>query len=178
MTKMVHLALSFIFFTFFLIGCSTLSSSDSSCMKTVLVSTLSRISLHPVNSEDTRSISISTFKAGCGGSCADLPGGPGTIGINMKLTMPEATRGKGMTQKIALPFFIALLDDKENVLDRRDEVIEIKISKDSLNHTYKTSYRPPAGIEVSSQNHRVMVGFNGDAWVVKKASHSKGSHKH
>ncbi|MBX9786547.1 MAG: hypothetical protein K2Y08_04330 [Alphaproteobacteria bacterium] len=172
MTKIVHSALSFTLLTMFFIGCSSFSSSDSPCMKTVLVSTLSRTSLHSVREEDTRSVAISDFKAGCGGSSADLPGRQGEIGINMTLTAPESIRSKVKAHKVALPIFIALLDKDDNVLDRRDERIEITITEDSLKHTYKTSYRPPAGIDVGSENHRILVGLNGNA----VAAHSFSGH--
>lgn len=185
MTQIVHSAVTITLLTLFFIGCSSFSSSDSTCMKTVLVSTLSRTPLHSVIADDTRSVTISDFKAGCGGSSESLPGGQGEVGINMTLTAPESIRGKGKAQKVAFPIFIALLDKNDNVLDRRDERIEVTITEDSLKHTYKTSYRPPAGINVNSENHRILVGFHGNAEpihsfhghssVAKKSPPKKGS---
>lgn len=164
--KIVQSTLSIALLTIFLGGCSTFPSSDSECMKTVLVSTLSRVPVYPVMEKDKRSVTISTFKGGCGGSSADLPGGQDEIGINMTLTMPEATHGTHKVKKVAFPIFVALLDKDDNVLDRLDEKIEVTIDHHSLSHTHKITYRPPAGINVHSEDHRLLVGFNGSVTAV------------
>ena len=119
--------------------------------------------LYPVMEEDPRSVTISTFKAGCGGSTAELPGGKGDIGVHMTLTMPEAKHRTGKVKKVAFPLFVALLDQEDNVLDRQDESVKMTISDHSLNHIHKITYRPPEGIDIGSADCRLLVGFNGPA---------------
>ncbi len=165
--KIMQAVLSIILFSAFLGGCATLSSSDSACIKTVLISTLSKTPLYPAIPEDARTVTISTFKGGCGGSSADLPGGKGDIGIHMTLTVPEAKQKHGQVKKIAVPVFVALLDKEDNILDRQDDQIEVTISNQSLNHTHKIIYHPPHGIDIESKDHRILVGFNGRVMPVR-----------
>ena len=132
-------------------------------MKTLLASSLSRAPLSPTIKGDERVVSIADFKGGCGGSGYGLPGGPGDIGILMTVTLPESTPKGNHPQAVSLPVFVALLDREDNVLDRQDETVKILVTDDHLIHTHKIVYHPPRGIDVSSENHRVLLGFNGDA---------------
>jgi len=144
-------------------GCVSLSSSDSGCIKTVLVSTLSRVPLHTAMGDDPRSATISLVKSGCGGSNIDLPGEKRDIGMNLLLTVPEARKESGRVKKITFPIFVALLDREDNVIDRHDENIEVTITNKALSHTHKTTYHLPEGIDVGSDDHRILVGFKGNA---------------
>jgi hypothetical protein len=83
----------------------------------------------------------------------------------MALTMPEAHQKKGRVRKIAFPIFVALLDEEDEVLDRHDEEIVVTISDRSLSHIHKTTYHLPGGIDVDSQSHYILVGFNGPVKV-------------
>jgi hypothetical protein len=112
-------------------------------------------------------------KSGCGGSSAELPGGKGDVGMNLLLTVPEARRGSGRVKRVAFPIFVALLDREDNVIDRHDETIEVTITDKALSHTHKITYHPPKGIDVGSEEHRVLVGFKGNA----NAVHSAHPHK-
>jgi len=144
----------------FIGGCSIFGST---CIKTALVTNLSTTPLSSVIKGDTRVVTISAFKGGCGGSSPQLPGGEGDIGISLALTAPEAKHPTGRLKKVAFPIFVALLDEDDNVLDRYDEIITATINNASLNHTHQIIYRPPPGINVESEDHRILVGFNGEA---------------
>ena len=154
-------------------GCASFSSSESGCMKAVLVSTLSRVPLHNAFGDDPRSATISLIKSGCGGSNAEFPGGKGDVGMNLLLTVPEARKGSGRVKKVAFPIFLGLLDHEDNVMDRHDENIEVTITDKALSHTHKITYHLPEGIDVGSEEHRILVGFNGNASAV----HSSHPHK-
>lgn len=170
--KIMQTVFPIILFSAFLGGCAPLSLSDSACIKTVLISTLSKTPLYPAIPEDARTVTISAFKGGCGGSSADLPGGKGDIGITMTLTVPEAKQKHGKVKKIAVPVFVALLDKEDNILDRQDNQIQVTISNQPLNHTHKIIYHPPQGIDSESQDHRILVGFNGRVIPVQAPVHA------
>lgn len=160
MTHIIQPALSIALLSFLLGGCSTFSPSDTQCMKTVLITSASRMPLSRVMTGDGRDVIITGFKGGCGGSSAQLPGGSDDIGIILTLTTPEARHSTGKVKEVTLPLFVALLDKEENVKDRHDENVKVTISDRSLNHTHKITYHPPEGIEVDDQSYRVLVGFN------------------
>jgi len=136
-------------------------------MRTVLVSALSKAPLSSVFEEDRRFVTISAFKAGCGGSSAELPGEKGDIGINMTLTMPESKQKHGKVRKVIVPVFVALMDKEDNVLDRQDEKVEVNLSDHSLKHTHKMIYHPPQEIAVDSEAHHIFVGFNGSVMLAR-----------
>lgn len=163
MTKSIHPALIVVLLSAFLGGCSTFSSSDSGCMKTVLVTTVSKTPLSSARKGDTRTVTISHFKGGCERSKAQLLGEKDKVGINLTLTAPEAKPATGSVKKIAFPVFVALLDKEDNVLDRYDEIIKVTVSDEPLNHTHKITYRPPEGIDIGGDDHRLLIGFNGNA---------------
>jgi hypothetical protein len=150
--------LAIYFFCAFLGGCGTVSPSG--CLKTSLVSNLSKTPLFPVLKDDNRTVAISSFKGKCVNPSDDLPGEKGDISISMALTMPEAQQKKGRVRKIAFPIFVALLDEEDEVLDRHDEEIVVTISDHSLSHIHKTTYHLPEEIDVDSQSHYILVGFN------------------
>lgn len=165
--------LSTVLVSSFLGGCDTVSSTNSQCIKPVLVPDLSRTPLYPVIEDDPRAATISISQSGCGGSKEELPGENDDIGINMALTIPEARKGTGRVKKVIFPVFVALLDKQENVVDRWDEKIEVTITDQPLNHTHKITYHPPEGINAGSADHRILVGFKGNVLAehVTKAEH-------
>ncbi|MBM3467956.1 MAG: hypothetical protein FJX71_00810 [Alphaproteobacteria bacterium] len=105
-------------------------------------------------------MTLSDFKAGCGGSSNQLPGGSDDIGINVTFMVPAAKHPRHRVNKVTFPLFVALVDKNENVIDRRDESVDIKISDKSLNFAHKIIYTPPKEVAVDSENHRILVGFN------------------
>ena len=153
-------------------GCASFSPPESGCMKTVLVTTLSRVPLHAAFGDDPRTGTISLVKSGCGGSNAELSGGKGDIGINLLLTVPEARKGTGRVKKVVFPIFVALLDREDNVIDSHNENIEVTITDKVLSHTHKITYHPPEGIDAESEDHRILVGFKGNV----RAAHSIHTH--
>lgn len=166
MTRIVQSTLSIAFLSFVLGGCSTFSPSDTQCMKTVMVTSVSRMPLSRVMVEDGRDVIITAFKGGCGGSSPQLPGGSGDIGITLTLTVPEAKRSTDKVKEVTLPLFVALLDKEDNVKDRHDENVKVTVNDRLLNHIHQITYHPPEGIEVDNQDYRVLVGFNTEALPV------------
>ena len=158
----MHLLTLLIFvFSTLLSGCSSsFRSEESRCIKTALVSSLSQMPLSHFIKEDSRMVTISAFKAGCGGSSPDLPGGYNDIGINVTLKIPDAHSPKDNVTEITLPLFVALLNRQDDVLDRQDESINLKVSDYALSKTYKITYHPPEGIDPTSANHKILMGFN------------------
>jgi hypothetical protein len=149
---------------FILGGCSpSFRSEESRCIKTVPVSSLSQMPLSHFIKGDSRMLTVSSFKAGCGGSSPDLPGGYDDIGINVTLKIPDARNPKGKITEIEVPLFVALLDHQDNVLDRQDEALKIKVSDYAFSQAYKITYHPPKGIDPTSPSHKILVGFNGTA---------------
>jgi hypothetical protein len=136
-------------------------------MKTVLVSSLSSATLHSAREHDPRAATLAVVKVGCGGSAEAFPGGKGDIGVNLSLTIPEALKGTGSVNKAIFPVFVALLDQEDNVLDRHDEKIEITITDQALSHIHTITYHLPEGIDVGSETHRLLVGFNGGVIPVR-----------
>lgn len=174
MIKLIKFTLPIASMLFVFGGCSTFP--DSECMKSVLVSAESRTPLYPVREGDTRSVSITNFKGGCGGASPDLPGKEGEFGINMTLTAPEGKRSSVREKRVVFPVFVALLDNKDNVLDRLDEKVEVTIDDHAVNHSHKITYRLPTGISINSTDHRLLVGFNGgvtEAYSSKAHTHHK-----
>ncbi len=163
MPRIIQPALSIAFLSLLLGGCSTFSPSDTQCMKTVLVTSVSRMPLSRVVAGEGRDVIITAFKGGCGGSSPQLPGGSDDIGITLTLTAPEAKRSTGKVKEVTLPLFVALLYQEDNVKDRHDENVKVTISDRALNHTHKITYHPPEGIEVDNQAYRILVGFNAEA---------------
>jgi hypothetical protein len=105
-------------------------------------------------------IKVAAFKAGCGGSSPDLPGGYDDIGIHITLKIPNAPHPQGHMTEIAVPLFVALLDLQDNVLDRQDEALKLKVSDDAFSQAYKITYHPPEGVDPTSIHHKILVGFN------------------
>ena len=105
-------------------------------------------------------IKVAAFKAGCGGSNPDLPGGYDDIGIHITLKIPNARHPKGNITEITVPLFVALLDLQDNVLDRQDEALKLKVSDYDFSQAYKITYRPPEGVDPTSTHHKILVGFN------------------
>lgn len=159
-----------IFLFALLAGCATLPSSDSGCMKTVLVSSLSKVPLSPAIKGDNRFLTVSDFKGGCNASNPGFLGTGGDIGITMTVAAPEAKHKHGKTQKIRVPVFIALLDKQDNVLDRQDEKVDLTINDHSLIHTEKMTYRLPQGISKDSEGHRLLVGLNGPVKMIPSSA--------
>lgn len=145
----------------FLVGCATSSPPPSGCLKTALVSSLSKAPVRPVLKQETRLVTLSGVKRVCRASSGPLSERKRSICITMALTMPEARQKHGTGRKVAFPVFVALLDKEDNVLDRQDEKIRVTISDRSLNHTHTILYHLPEGIEADSENHRLLVGFKG-----------------
>ena len=163
MTHFVQSTLSITLLSLLLGGCGTFSSSDTQCMKSSLVTSLSRMPLSRVMGGDERDVIITIFKGGCGGSSPQLPGGSEDIGITLTFTTPEVKRSTGDVKEVVLPLFVALLDKEDNIKDRHDEKVKVTISDRSLNHTHKITYHPPEGIGVDNQAYRILVGFNAEA---------------
>ena len=164
MTRIIQSTLSIALLSLLLGGgCSTFSPSDTQCMKTVLVTSASRMPLSRVMTGDGRDVIITAFKGGCGGSSPQLPGGSDDIGMTLTFTTPDARYATGKAKEVTLPLFVALLDQEDNVKDRQDENVKVTISDHSLNHTHKIIYHPPEGIDVDSQAYRILVGFNAEA---------------
>lgn len=155
---------------FILGGCSLFSSSDSGCMKTAFVSSLSKMPLSRVAKGDHRTLAISHFQGGCGGSGPHLPGTADDIGISVTFTTPPAKHYTGKSHEIKVPLFLALLDKEDNVLDRQDEMVTLTLTDEALEHRHAIIYHPPEGIEVDSQDHRLLVGFNAEAKSCPKAA--------
>ena len=164
--KITPIILSLVFLCAFLGGCTTLSSSSLKCMKVVLAPSVSKVRLSPAVKGDTRTVSISNFKGGCGGPSEEIPGEKGDIGIIMELTAPQAKHPMHGRAKVAFPVFVALLDKEDNVLDRYDERIEAVISAHPLNHAHDIIYHPPEGIPVDGEGYKVVVGFHGPVMPV------------
>lgn len=162
MSRIVQPILSIALLSLLLGGCSIFSSSDTKCMKTALVTSVSKVPLSRVMTGDRRDVIISSFKGGCGGSSPQLPGGSDDIGITLTLTAPEAKHSTGKTKEVTLPLFVALLDKQDNVKDRLDENIKVTISDRALNHIHKITYHLPEGIDVDNQDYRILVGFNAE----------------
>lgn len=162
MSPVAQSTLSALLFLFLLGGCSIFPSSNTKCIKTVLVSSVSKMPLSRVKMGDRRDVIISAFKGGCGGSSPQLPGGSDDIGLTLTLTVPEAKRPTGQTKEVALPLFVALLDKEDNVKDRLDEMVKVTLSDHALNHTHKIIYHLPEGIDVDNQNYSILVGFNAE----------------
>lgn len=170
--KLIRTYLSVILICAIFVGCTTFSSPDSICMKTNLVSSLSRTPLYPILEDDPRASTISVVKTTCVSAKEEAPAGKMHIEIDLALNIPEARKTSGKTKKAIFPVFVALLDQQDNVLDRLDEKVEVTITDKSLSHTHKITYRPPEGIDVSSKEYRLLVGFHGTVM----ASHSTLTH--
>ena len=162
MPRISQCALSVLLFLFLLGGCNVFPSPNMKCMKTVLVSSVSKMPLSRVKVGDRRDVIISAFKGGCGGSSPELPGGSDDIGLTLTLTVPEAKRSTGQAKEVALPLFVALLDKEDNVKDRLDEMVKVTVSDRALNHIHKITYHLPEGINADNQNYRILVGFNAE----------------
>lgn len=175
--KRIHPLLPVIF-SALLAGCASLSSPDTGCMKTVLVSKLSKAPLSPAINGDKRSLAIAEFKGGCHTASSGFLSKSNDIGITMTLSLPESRHKHGKVQKVRVPIFIALLDKEDNVLDRWDEKINLTIKDHSLTHTQKLTYQLPQGISRDSENHRILVGFNGPVKLLPSSpSHPSGVKK-
>lgn len=160
--KFMYLIIIFtLLFSSVLGGCSSsFHSEEARCIKTVLVSSLSEMPLSSFIHQDSRKIKVAAFKAGCGGTSPDLPGGYDDIGLHITLKIPNARHPKGHITEITVPLFVALLDLQDNVLDRQDEALKLKISDYAFSQAYKITYRPPEGIALTSTYHKILVGFN------------------
>jgi len=180
--NLAHTCLSVVLLISVLVGCGTISPSDSACMKTVLVSSLSRTPLYPLLEEDPRVATISIVKAVCVSSKEGESAGKAPIEIDLALNISEARKMSKRIKKALFPVFVALIDAEDNVLDRLDKKIEVTISDKPLNHSHKITYHPPQGIDVGSGDHRLLVGFHGSVMpshgplthhLVKRGAHKK-----
>jgi hypothetical protein len=153
-------------------GCGTFPSPEPTCMKPVLVSSLSRTPLYPILEDDPRAATISVVKTTCGSSKQEALSRRAQIEIDLALTIPEARRTFGRTKKALFPVFVALLDQQDNILDRLDAMIEVTITDKAVSHTQKITYHLPEGVDIDSKDHRLLVGFHGGV----TASHSVMAH--
>ena len=164
---------------FFLGGCSTVPDADAPCLEASLIGSLSKLPLSSFMPEGTRKeeryVTVSGFKSGCGSALPGIAGEEGDVGISLILSVPRAKNrngggagvGRGGAEGqapplkvIMLPLFVALLDDKDNVIDRKDFKIKFPLGNKALNCPYKLVYHPPKGISVKSKSHRILVGFH------------------
>lgn len=156
---MTRYLVGIIFLCSFLEGCTTVSNGDSRCMKVSLITALSKVSLSHENLHEIRSLSVSNFKGGCGGTSADLPGKSDEIGINLTLFVPEAKKSTHKKRTVTLGAFVALVDKNDQIKDRFDEKIKLVINDYAVSHTHKIIYRLPQDIKVNDQNYRILVGL-------------------
>jgi hypothetical protein len=142
-----------------LAGCSTYAP-PSTCMKTVLVSNLSRAPLYPILEDDPRSATILINKTSCGMTKVDEATEKAHIEIDLALAITEARKNYSFPQKVTFSLFVALLDSDDNVIDRQDQNIEVDITEKPTNLVHKIIYLPPQDISADSHEHRLAIGFN------------------
>lgn len=149
-----------VFLILFLVGCSSVPHKDSGCIKTSVISTLSRVPLYTALEEDSRIATLAVEKVECDLALSE---GKADVGMNLKLTIPAARKDKGSNKIVTFPVFVALLNREDTVIDRHDEMIQVPVKKTALSHMHKVNYHLPEGLSAHRQDYRILVGFNGSA---------------
>lgn len=156
-----------------LVQCTTFQSTDSVCLKTIVIPDLSRAPLYPVIEHDTRIAILSLDQVSCSRANEEATDSKAANLINLTITIPEARKKTDRIKKVKFPLCVALLDAQENVIDRYDELVEITISDKPLTYKHMITYVAPEGVDIEAKDHQLLVGFNGN---VTSASLSKASH--
>ncbi|MBM3632411.1 MAG: hypothetical protein FJX03_01710 [Alphaproteobacteria bacterium] len=150
----------------FLVGCSSVPPKDPGCIKTSVISTLSRVPLYTALEEDSRIATLAVEKVECDELRIAPSEGKANIGMNLKLTIPATRKDKGSNKNVVFPVFVALINCEDAVIDRHDEMIKVHVKRTALNHTHKIKYELPEGVSTRKQDYRILVGFNGSVHTI------------
>ena len=144
-----------------MVGCSTTPLEGSGCIKTSVITTLSRSPLYTALEEDSRIATLAIEKVECDKSKNARSEGNDDIGLNLILSIPAARKDMGSDKKVVFPVFVALLNREDVVIDRYDEMINVHVNKAALSHTHKINYHLPEGVSAHNEDYRILVGFYG-----------------